>query len=217
MEICWIISDKALLERFQCWQPLHGFCLCWFWVSFVLKNTLNYLWSFPFIIIWQSERVLCCAPCLHLAQGKASKFRRISLITHLSLDLWSVQWTGRWTQCIVAFCSNPKIQVCVSPVAERVLGVFHSVWFLLLWGKKMWLKNSHSCSSCQSGGFLTQPNRGVLRKSLLSTEVKGGIHVISAGRVSHTQTLFFNFCFILPARCSFFKPGHALEHKGSCW
>ncbi|KAL2297389.1 hypothetical protein Nmel_016690 [Mimus melanotis] len=38
----------------------------------------------------------------------------------------------------------------------------------------MWLKNSHSCSSCQSGGFLTQPNRSVLRKSLLSTEIKEG-------------------------------------------
>lgn len=51
--------------------------------------------------------------------------------------------------------------------------------------KKMWLKNSHSC---QSGGFQTQPSRAVLRKSLLSPEMKGKIHDISAGHVPHTQT-----------------------------
>lgn len=53
----------------------------------------------------------------------------------------------------------------------------------------MWLKNSHSCNSCQSGGFLTQPNRGVLRKSLLSTEVKEGIRYFCRTCFTHTDTL----------------------------
>lgn len=71
----------------------------------------------------------------------------------------------------------------------------------------MWLKNSLSCNSCQSGGFLTQPNRSVLRKSLLSTEIKEESMVFLQD-VFHTQTLFFQF--LLHSSCqisSFFRAG----------
>lgn len=52
--------------------------------------------------------------------------------------------------------------------------------------KKMWLKNSHSC---QSGGFQTQPSRAVLRKSLLSPEMKGeNPRYFCRACSTHTQT-----------------------------
>lgn len=57
------------------------------------------------------------------------------------------------------------------------------------WGEKMRLKNSHSCNSCQSGDFPTQPSRGELRENhCWALKWKGEIHGISTGCVSHTHT-----------------------------
>lgn len=158
----------------------------------MLKNTFNYLWSFPFIIIWQGE---CCAVlpggvCLHLVQAKASKIRRISLITHLQQPGPVVRTTD-WKMNTVDFSILPQIPkywfVCL-----LLLNAFSE--FFILCGsscseeKKMWLKNSHSCNSCQSGGFLSQPNRTVLRKSLLSTEIKGeNLRYFCRAHFAHTH------------------------------
>lgn len=85
----------------------------------------------------------------------------------------------------------------------------------------MRLKKSHFCNSWQSCSFVSQPNRIVLRKLLLShtNEVSKSIIFLQGTFHTHIHTLFKFLLYSCQYRSTYFKPvqqplSSALEHGG---